>query len=315
MKKYPKVVRHGKTDVHQPGDTVVIWEKLDGSNASFKWERTPVALKWHQKLRNKLNIGMQFADSRVDFKAFSRNRELDSGNTLNGFYNWANEHPELELLPEGLTLYGEWLVPHTVKYKEEYYKKFYLFSVFDENIDQWLPLPEIVALAETFNLTLAPILAVIEYTNTEALKPYVGQSEMTVEPNTGEGAVITNQTEGRVDTSTKYVSDAFLETKQIKYDRKDLPETAIWVKANATPARIDKIIFKLRDENELGEVNFQNFGRLAKMVSIAVYDDILEEERDTRPAGFDENLARRTVNKVVPLRIRDFIEKTEDSKN
>lgn len=89
--------------------TIFIQAKLDGSNGQIYW-------------RNGLKAG-------------SRNRELGLGDTDNqGFYAWVLENatvyaPFFTMFPNAV-LYGEFLVPHTIKaYVKDAWKKFYVFDV------------------------------------------------------------------------------------------------------------------------------------------------------------------------------------------
>lgn len=87
MKKYMDVTRHGKSGTHltiEGNPRIVIQEKLDGANASFKREGDKIL-------------------------CFSRNTQLDEHNTLRGFYNWVQENIKAEDLVEDGIYFGEWL--------------------------------------------------------------------------------------------------------------------------------------------------------------------------------------------------------------
>lgn len=86
-----------------------VFPKLDGTNASV----------W---------LG---DDGKV--KAGSRNRELTLEKDNAGFCAWVQEHPFFEeffFKYPHLTLYGEWLVPHSLKtYRDDAWCRFYVFDV------------------------------------------------------------------------------------------------------------------------------------------------------------------------------------------
>jgi hypothetical protein len=88
--------------------TVEIYPKLDGTNASV----------WMD------------ADGRI--RAASRNRELTLEHDNFGFLAWASKSEVLQEVlrtHEGLRLYGEWLVPHTLKtYREDAWNRFWVFD-------------------------------------------------------------------------------------------------------------------------------------------------------------------------------------------
>jgi hypothetical protein len=113
FKKYLHVERFGNDEVAGIEDgTVHVFPKLDGTNASLWWNGERLA-------------------------AGSRNRELSLGSDNAGFFAWACEQPALiNFLREHphLRLFGEWLVPHTLKaYREEAWRQFYVFDVAVDN--------------------------------------------------------------------------------------------------------------------------------------------------------------------------------------
>lgn len=107
--KYMHVEKVGHPEVNDILEGVVtVYPKLDGTNASL----------W-------------YSDGLV--QAGSRNRHLALGQDNAGFLTWAreneavasffNEHPNLRL-------YGEWLVPHSLKtYREDAWRRFWIFDV------------------------------------------------------------------------------------------------------------------------------------------------------------------------------------------
>jgi hypothetical protein len=108
FKKYMHLERFGSTEVAQIelGECYV-FPKIDGTNASV----------W-------------FDDA---IQAGSRTRQLSKESDNAGFYNWVLTQPNIaEYLRENPThtLYGEWLVPHSLKtYRDDTWRKFYVFDV------------------------------------------------------------------------------------------------------------------------------------------------------------------------------------------
>lgn len=87
--------------------TVLLQPKLDGSNCS-----------------------MWFEDGEIHIA--SRNNELSYRKDNYGCYNTLINDPRYKLFFEkypNVTLYGEWLVSHKIKYKEDAYRKFYVFDM------------------------------------------------------------------------------------------------------------------------------------------------------------------------------------------
>jgi len=110
FKKYQHLERFGTTEVQniELGKSY-IFPKIDGSNASV------------------------WLNEEGEIQAGSRKRHLTLDSDNAGFYAWVKEQSNLlEYLTENPThrLYGEWLVPHSLKtYKEEAWRKFYVFDV------------------------------------------------------------------------------------------------------------------------------------------------------------------------------------------
>jgi hypothetical protein len=134
MKKYQDIVRHGKSSTHltlEGNPHIVIQEKLDGANASFKREGDAIL-------------------------CFSRNTQLDEHNTLRGFYNWVQDNVKASDLVEGGTYFGEWLVKHKLSYGENE-NKFYLFDIYDEDTERYIGFNLVKHQAQKLNLNLVPV--------------------------------------------------------------------------------------------------------------------------------------------------------------
>lgn len=293
MKEYTKVVRQGKagTNFHQVGDIICVQEKLDGSNASFKM--TPAGT----------------------LEVFSRRRQLDANNTLNGFYQYAKDKFE-ELLytasVRDLIFFGEWLVRHKVDYGE-HFKEFYLFDIFDTSIGEYLPQSKVKTWTKHLNTKMPATLFEGQFTSYKELQGLVGKSAL-VEDGKGEGIVIKNQS--RTDDFgeqlyTKYVSEAFLEKKQSKIKSPmSVTLTENWLTQFLTEARIEKHIFKLRDEEGVALV-FPQFSAIMRSLGNSLIGDIIEEESDSMPNDFDDAQARKLIGRVAPPVLRGMIEKAE----
>lgn len=109
FKKYQHLERISTTEVQgiELGECYV-FPKIDGTNASV----------WM---------------SGGEIQAGSRKRHLTLESDNAGFYEWASSSEELiAYLTDNPThrLYGEWLVPHSLKtYREDAWRKFYVFDV------------------------------------------------------------------------------------------------------------------------------------------------------------------------------------------
>ncbi len=123
FRKYQHVERWGTTEVSgiEEGECWV-FPKLDGTNASVWWDEA----------EQKLAFG-------------SRNRRLSADKDNHGFMHWftsfeSNKFNRSHLLFEEFPhwrLYGEWLVPHSLKtYREDAWRDFYVFDVWDDTVEE-----------------------------------------------------------------------------------------------------------------------------------------------------------------------------------
>lgn len=259
LKKYMDIVRYGKpqtVEVLTPGDRISITEKIDGANASF--------------------IRDDDCESPKGVSAFSRKKRVQYDNTLQGYYDWVvkNIVPIKEKLVPTYRYVGEWLVPHKVVYKEEYYHKFYLFSIWDEETEEYLPDDLVIFEAERLGLNVVPFFYIGEYKDYNQLAQYIGKSTMTLRPNEGEGIVVKNP----------------------KY--KDCNNEQCFV--------------KLVDEGVLTRNQFiiENMGLLIKTLVTPVYEDMIKEESDIL-ADIEESILRKQVNKIIPLVIKEVLKDYE----
>jgi hypothetical protein len=119
----------GVTDINK--GICYIFPKLDGTNASL------------------------WLNSEGELQAGSRNRHLSVGADNAGFLNtMLSRDPEINFLSDNpsLRLFGEWLVPHTLKtYRADAWRKFYVFDVFCDDKQRFLSYPEYKLLFDTFH--------------------------------------------------------------------------------------------------------------------------------------------------------------------
>lgn len=209
FRKYQHVERLGTSEVDgiEFGECVIM-PKLDGTNASI----------W-LKDNGELGFG-------------SRNRELSLEKDNAGFmkamlndermYKYFKKHPTHRL-------YGEWLVPHTVKnYDDAAWKKFY---VFDVTVDvgegvEYIPYSVYKPLLEEFNIDYIEPLAIVNNPSKLDFYEYLDKNVFLMKDGVGEGIVIHNygfhnqwgrQTWAKIVTSefkTKHSSNDMFEHKE-----------------------------------------------------------------------------------------------------
>lgn len=180
--KYQHIERLGtpETDGILMG-TCYIFPKIDGTNSSI----------W---------VGDGFGLS-----CGSRKRDLADGEDNHGFGAWVKQNEQLFLpffMENPLArLYGEWLVPHTLKtYRPDAWRKFYVFDVWnitpksDETFFRLLPYSEYQPILEKFGIDYIPPIAITENPTVESLTAMLERNVYLIEngQGSGEGIVIKN---------------------------------------------------------------------------------------------------------------------------
>lgn len=299
-KKYDKILNKGfqLSDFVETG--IEVTEKLDGSNASFTYD----------------------ADAKK-VRVFSRNQELTENNNLNGFYQYVQEFVkdfnDLQIATlSDYTIFGEWLTKHTVTYKDEAYNKFYAFDVFNKKSGYYVSRRLRLEVFSTLQLKTpeefmtfepAELLMLNKEDVLNAIKDSVGESSLTLTPDTGEGVVIKSLgvRDPDNDPSYKLVTDRFRETKGLKQQKPTGLQVHL-VDYAITEARMKKIIFKKLDEQVLTEedLTLQNFGKVMGSVAKEFQDDIIEEEMDEIIKQI-----RKRIGKQLPNLLRPFLEEKD----
>lgn len=262
------------------GDEIVVQEKIDGANASFTYNS---------------------AQDKV--LAFSRKTELNEANNLRGFWDWTQR-----LDKKGIThmtqngryvIFGEWLVPHTVRYPEHEYNHFWMFDVWDTQDEKWLHYDDVCAihagLLSVAQLTqevinFVPVFYDGPFISWDHLYQMVGRTDVNAEP-CGEGIVIKNQNtidipEWRLPTYVKIVSEKFSEVHDSKPKKPIDPAVLAAREAErqmvatvVTERRVQKIMEKMIDEGIIPEDwDEKNMGVIAKNIGKLTYEDCVKEE-------------------------------------
>jgi len=129
-------------------------------------------------------------------KAGSRNRELEVENDNAGFCQWVvNQKNIMRLLIDypKLRLYGEWLVPHTLKnYRDDSWKRFYVFDVM--YADGYLSYETYTEVLNEYDIDYIPVICVINNPTHEKLYEMLDKNTFLIKDGmgTGEGIVIKN---------------------------------------------------------------------------------------------------------------------------
>lgn len=282
---YPKIHRLGKEETEGilDGD-VYVQEKIDGANTSI-WMEDGV-----------LKMG-------------SRTRELTDG--FNGFCDYVRNNKGIkdffERYPKN-RMYGEWLVRHTISYKETAYKQFYLFDVMMSDGEYWT-LSEVEMEAEKFGINFPQIFYFGKINSEEDLKEYIGKTNL---GTVGEGVVLKRDFTNKFGDKAyaKVVTQSFKEDNALVFGGNNKHSETYWemyvVNKYCTLARVQKIMNKIQPEiderldkkhtprvigtcyhdmiteeaweiaSKCGKIDFYALKRLANKKFVQVYHDVLE---------------------------------------
>lgn len=298
FKKYQHLERFGTTEVlNIEQGKIYVFPKIDGTNASV-WMDYPI------------------------LKSGSRNRELSLGSDNAGFHAWASSQDNLIKFFYGypnLRLYGEWLVPHSLKtYRDDAWRKFYVFDVCRDLEDgevEYLPFEEYEPLLKQFDIDYIPPMAIVNNCTYEKLIELLATNTFLVKDGAGagEGIVIKNyQFKNKYGRTTwaKIVTSEFREkhTKEMGASYVDMkpPVEQEIVDAFITTAMVDKVYDKI------SVANYGWTSRYIPQLLNTVYYDLVREEgwnfikKFKNPTINYSILQHATFNKVKKIKAELF---------
>lgn len=276
-------------DGFQPGDHIIVQEKIDGANFSIRYDEDANSIK-----------------------AFSRKKPLDLSNNLRGAWEWSqrlNENLIKDVLGNTLVLFGEWLCSHTIVYPDDKYQNAYFYDVWNTETEKYLTQDKVKDIVERLGLNYVPVFYEGEFISWEHLKQFVGRSDFGGE--SGEGIVVKNMTRlndlnTRLPFYTKIVADKFAEKKSVKkFDESKLERRAklqAVVDSIVTEGRVRKLVHKMVDDGLIPEDwDEHNMSDIAKNIGREVYYDCVKEEPETVEQVGDlfGKLASGTAMKIV----------------
>lgn len=286
------------------GDKIQISEKIDGSNASFRYDKETGTLI-----------------------AFSRKQPLDADNTLNGFYDYVQslDASEYSDSPDWV-IFGEWLTKHTIPYRKECYGKWYVYDIYDTLAEAYLPQQQVKEFCDKHTLIYIHILYEGEFLSWEHCKTFCGKSAYTETGENGEGIVVKNQTNMNTCHSSipfvlKIINEKFAEIQKDKHIRKVEDPQKLQEKTHAqeivdkiiTKNRIVKELHKMIDEQILPQkLNPQDMSIIAKNLPRRIYEDCVKEEKEyVEEAGefFGKLCGNQCIKFAKELVLGCFVEK------
>jgi len=253
-------------DVFKPFDDIYITEKLDGSNASFQYDKDT------QKLC-----------------AFSRRTCLDFKNNLSGFYEYVQKLNSKDFKQySDYRFFGEWNLNHLVKYQKGTDKKLYIFDIYDMINEKWTSQEFVNETCRKLNLDRVPIFYVGKFISWEHIQSFVGRTAFG--ETHGEGIVVRNETrlndpDSKNPFILKFVSEKYKETSNAKIKSPtailELKENYDLAQAIVTLNRIEKTLYKMIEDSII-PLNWDesNMAQIARQLPTLVYNDCIKEESE-----------------------------------
>ena len=263
-------VRKSNAGAFEPGDQIQITTKVDGANASIAWNT----------VKEKLDV-------------FSRTNLLEAPDGLRGFVSYVKTkvEPKVDMskFPE-MVVFGEWLIPHTVKYNDDAYGKWYVYDIWDKNSKDYFHQDVVKKFCDEFKLNYVEELYRGPFIDWDHCRSFIGKS--TAYGPAQEGVVVKNLTKlhdstVRFPKYIKIVDEKFKESMDHKSRKKEVdPEkqkaydNAVELMSSVvTEARAQKIVMKLVDEGILpAELTPRDMGTAMKHLPKRVFEDVLKEE-------------------------------------
>lgn len=264
-KRYQHIEKLGTTEVEGILDgEVSLFYKIDGTNSCI-----------FLKEDNTLGFG-------------SRTRELTLDNDNGGFYasmllNKEEYNKYLNYLQSNLNhiIYGEWLIPHTIKrYKADAWKKLYVFDIYDAEYDIYIPYDTYKNTLAQYDITYIPAIVTLANPNFEDIKKYLDDTgNYLIENGLGEGIVIKNYNYrnkyGRITWAKILTEDFYKNKKELKtknyINKEEVPVEFSIVKMFVTPEFVQKEFSKFKDDK--GEFNSKHIFEFLNRTFLEFYKD------------------------------------------
>jgi hypothetical protein len=287
--KYQHVEKFGSTEVEgiEVG-TCYVFPKLDGTNASV----------WMHD--GKLCAG-------------SRNRELsldaDNAGFMRAIMDDSDVVPFMFSNPN-LVLYGEWLVPHTLKtYADDAWRKFYVFDVYDKIKGRLLSFDEYVKDLEAANINYLAPLRIIKNGSIDYFTECLDQNIFMIKDGAGvgEGIVIKNYDyENRYGRQTwaKMITNEF---KEKHHKEMGAPVTGCEIVEEkivdkfVTQAMIDKVVAKIINDNDGWSSK-----NIPQLINTVYYDLIREEAWEFVKAHKNPTINFKTLSHYTTAKIKEL---------
>lgn len=296
--KYPHLERFGTDEVEDINlGECYIFPKLDGTNASVWWRGYS-----------------EMCSVDGELQAGSRNRHLTLDHDNAGFLAWARENrPLVDFVKHNphLTLYGEWLVPHSLKtYQQDAWRRFYVFDVFARDRQEFLHYDEYKPLLDSYpGIDYLPCILKARNPTYDVLAKAAENNRYLIQENSGvgEGIVIKRydfkNKWGRT-TWAKLITNTFKD-KHIKEMGGAVHNTKMIEEEIAqeflTEHMVEKIIEKIR--NDSGQFGAKDIPRL---LATAYHDLVTEELWQALKKHKNPKIDFKTLNSFAIKRVKEI---------
>ena len=289
---YPKIVHLDKDEAEGilDGEVVVIQEKIDGANLSV----------W--KTDEGLYVG-------------SRTQIVGTPTQLSGF-RWAveyvNAHEGIKKLLAkypNFRLFGEWLVPHTVKYPDKFYNKFWLFDILDESTGEWMHPVDVARIAKDYWIHY-PKVFFFGNANRDKVSEFVGKSELEV---AGEGVVVKRfgwKNKFGEHKYAKLVSDSFKERNQLVFGNthKDSMPELDFACYTVTVPRIVKLVHKMEQDKDKDADKSFTGELIGRVYHDAFTEELWDYVKKNRVKNFDFQKAEKYCMDRTKVLFFDYLD-------
>lgn len=286
--RYPHLERFGNLEVEnvEIGETYV-FPKLDGTNASMWMDGDG---KFHYGSRNR-ELSLQ-----KDNAGFMATMMEDYGINYRSYLcSWSHH-----------ILYGEWLVPHTLKgYKDDAWNRFYVFDVFDKEKQRFLGYDEYVSNLQSLELDYIPCYRKVRNGDYEMFQRIAKEVRFLLQDSQefGEGVVIKNynyQNKFHRTTWAKLVLSEFKEENSKAFGPDVLGTISV------EEALVDKLVTKTLVDKEYQKLEVEGWSgkRIPQLLETVYRCLIVEELYDYLKKNIKEPINFKVVKHFVVEKIK-----------
>lgn len=293
FRKYQHIERFETmmTEGIENGDCYV-FPKLDGTNASV------------------------YLDDNGVVKCGSRNRELTAENDNAGFDRYIQENHELyEIFFAGrpLRLYGEWLVPHTLKaYRDDTWRKFYVFDVYQDDGnggEKPVHYNEYSKLLDEFDIEYIRPLKIVQNGSGAVFQSIAENNTFLMQPDKiGEGIVIKNY--DFVNTRGNTIWAKIVRNQFKEKHTKENGAPKVTYKDTTEIKMIDKYFTKEFVDKEVAKIILDNGGWETKLIGKVLhllFSTFIDEETANAVSFFKmPRIDFKKLKQLTTLKIKEL---------